>query len=181
MNIKDCKSGTRVICVNPDCETAIPVGAVGTIIENDTSIPWVSFDENHGMGQREVFGYSNCKVMELDELVVLEENPSEEDSSKETNLGKLTVSLAREDVNEIAKDILRVVLQELCVGIENISKDLDEDEVGGDVTPKESVVTEQDVLDNLLYCINSTVNNSDGDAALKLSEAYQRIKSVQMI
>lgn len=177
MDIKDCKVGTRVICVNPDCETAIPVGAVGTIIENDTSIPWVSFDENYGIGRREVFGYPNCKVMELDELVVLEENSSE-DSSKETNIGKLTVSLAREDVNELAKDILRVVLQELCVGIEKISKDLDEGEVGGDVTPKESVVTEQDVLDNLLYCINSAVNNNAEDTALKLSEAYQSIKSV---
>lgn len=176
MNIKDCKYGTRVICVNPDCETAIPVGAVGTIIENDTSIPWVSFDENYWVGQREVFGHPNCKVMELNELVVLEENPSEG-----TNLGKLTVSLATEDRNGIAKDILKVVLQELYVGIENISKDLDEGEVGGDETPKESVVTEQDVIDNLLYCINSAVNNNAEDTVLKLSEAYQRIKSVQMV
>ena len=181
MNIKDCKIGTRVVCINPDCETLIPVGAVGTIIEDDTTIPWVSFDENYGVEQREVLGYSNCKVMELDELAALEENPSEEDSSKGTNIGKLTVSLATEDMNEIAKDILRVVLQELCIVIENISKDLDEDEVGGDVTPKESVVTEQDVLDNLLYYINSAVDKNDEEAALKLSEAYQRIKSVQML
>lgn len=181
MDIKDCKIGTRVVCINPDNDSVIPLGAVGTIIEDDTTIPWVSFDENYEVEQREVFGYSNCKVMELDELAVLEENPSEEGSSKGTNLGKLTVSLTTEDINEIAKDILKVVLQELYVGIENFSKDLDEGEVGGDVTPKESVVSEQDVLDNLLYCINNAVNNSDKDAVLKLSEAYQRIKSVQMI
>ena len=119
-------------------------------------------------------------VMELDELAALEENPSEEDSSKETNIGKLTVSLSTEDVNSIAKDILKVVLQELYVGIENLSKDLDGDEVSGDVTPKESVVTEQDVLDNLLYCINSAVDKNDEETALKLSEAYQRIKSVSI-
>lgn len=180
MDIKDCKIGTRVVCANPDYDNVIPVGAVGTIIENGTSIPWVSFDENYGVEQREVFGYPNCKVMGLAELVVLEENLSEEVSSKETNIGKLTVSLATEDVNSIAKDILKVVLQELYVGIASLTKDLDEDEVGGDVTPKESLVTEQDVLDNLLYCINSAVNNSDKDTVLKLSEAYQRIKSVSI-
>lgn len=176
MDIKDCKIGTRVVCTNPDYDNVIPVGAVGTIIENDCTIPWVSFDNNYSIEQQEVFGYSNCKVMELEELEVLKENPS-----KGTNIGKLTVSLATEDTNQIAKDILKVVLQELYVGIENISKDLDEGEVSGDVTPKESVVTEQDVLDNLLYCINSAVNNNAEDTVLKLSEAYQRIKSVQMV
>lgn len=176
MDIKDCKIGTRVVCTNPDYETVIPVGAVGTIIENDCTIPWVSFDNNHSIEQQEVFGYKNCKVMELEELAVLKE-----DSSKETNIGKLTVSLATEDTNQIAKDILKVVLQELFVGIENLSKDLDEGEVGGDVTPKESLVTEQDVLHNLLYCINLAVSSKDEETALKLSEAYQRIKSVQMI
>ena len=188
VDIKDCKIGARVVCV--ECENnVIPVGAVGTIIENDSIIPWVSFDTNYSIEQQEVFGYSNCKVMELDELEVLEENPLEEDSSKETNLGKLSVSLSTEDTNEIAKDILKVVLQELYVGIEalsvSLSKDSDEgeisSEVSGDITPKESLVTEQDVLDNLLYSINIAVYNNDGDTALKLSEAYQRIKSVQMI
>ena len=184
MDIKDCKIGTRVVCVKRE-NNVIPVGAVGTIIENDSIIPWVSFDTNYSIEQQEVFGYSNCKVMELDELEVLEENPLEEDSSKETNLGKLSVSLSTEDTNEIAKDILKVVLQELYVGIEalsvSLSKDLGKGEVSGDVTSKESLVTEQDVLDNLLYSINSAVYNNDGDTALKLSEAYQRIKSVQMI
>ena len=184
MDIKDCKIGTRVVCVKRE-NNVIPVGAVGTIIENDSIIPWVSFDTNYSIEQQEVFGYSNCKVMELDELEVLEENPLEEDSTKETNIGKLSVSLSTEDTNEIAKDILKVVLQELYVGIEalsvSLSKDLDKGEVSGDVTSKESLVTEQDVLDNLLYSINSAVYNNDGDTALKLSEAYQRIKSVQMI
>lgn len=176
MDIKDCKVGVRVVCVNPDYDNVIPVGAVGTIIENACTIPWVSFDNNYSIEQQEVFGYKNCKVMELEELEVLKE-----ESSKETNIGKLTVSLSTEDVNSIAKDILKVVLQELYVGIENLSKDLElEGEVSGDVTPKESVVSEQDVLDNLLYCINSAVNNSDGDTALKLSEAYQHIKSISI-
>lgn len=181
MDIKDCKIGTRVVCTNPDYETVIPLGAVGTIIENDCTIPWVSFDDEYSIEQLEVFGYKNCKVMELEEIEVLKEGSSKGTSSEETNIGKLTVSLATEDLNSIAKDILKVVLQELFVGIENLSKDLDEEEVGGDATLKESLVTEKDVLDNLLYCINSAVNNSDEETALKLSEAYQRIKSVQMI
>ena len=180
MDIKDCKVGVRVVCVD-NVDDIIPVGAVGTIIENDTRIPWVSFDEKYSDKQQEICGYSNCKVMGLRELEVLEENPSEEDSSKEITIGKLTVSLATEDVNEIAKDILKVVLQELHNGVENLTKDLDEVEVDGDVTLKESLVTEQDVLNNLLNHINLAVDHIDGDTALKLSEAYQRIKSVQMV
>lgn len=185
MDIEDCKVGTRVVCTNPDYDSVIPLGAVGTLIENNSTIPWVSFDKNYGEGQKDAFGHPNCKVMGIEELEVLKENPLEEDSSKETNLGKLSVSLSTEDTNEIAKDILKVVLQELYVGIEALSdalsKDLDDGEVSGDVTSKESLVTEQDVLDNLLYSINSAAYNNDGDTALKLSEAYQRIKSVQMI
>ena len=98
------------------------------------------------------------------------------------NIGNLTVSISLEDKKEIAKDILKVVLQELYVGIEALSasltKDLDEGGVSGDVTPKESLVTEQDVLNNLLNQINCAIDMGDEETALKLSEAYQRIKSV---
>ena len=184
MDIKDCELGTRVICINPDYNNVIPVGAVGTIIENGSTIPWVSFDNVYSAEQQEVCGYKNCKVMGLDEIEVLEENTSEEGSTIETNIGKLSVSLATEDVNEIAKDILKVVLQELYVGIEALSasltKDLDEGGVSGDVTPKESLVTEQDVLNNLLNQINCAIDMGDEETALKLSEAYQRIKSVSI-
>ena len=184
MDIKDCKVGARVICINPDYDNVIPVGAVGTVIENGSTIPWVSFDNVYSAEQQEVCGYKNCKVMGLDEIEVLEENTSEEGSTKETNIGKLSVSLATEDVNEIAKDILKVVLQELYVGIEALSasltKDLDEGGVSGDVTPKESLVTEQDVLNNLLNQINCAIDMGDEETALKLSEAYQRIKSVSI-
>ena len=173
MDIKDVVKGKRVKVLS-DSSGVIPVGAVGTIIENGSTIPWVSFDDVYSVEQQEVFGYKNCKVMELDELAALEE----------TNIGKLTVSLATEDVNSIAKDILKVVLQELYDGVEalsvSLSKDLDEDEVSSDVTPKEPLVTEQDVLDNLLYCINSAVDKNDLETALKLSEAYQSIKSVSI-
>lgn len=129
MNIEDVKVGTRVVCV--ECkDDVIPVGAVGTVIENDTTIPWVSFDENYEGEQKEVFGHPNCKVMELDELKVLKENTSEGASSKETNLGKLTVSLATEDTNSIAKDILNIVLKDLNViitdAIDSLSNDNEE-------------------------------------------------------
>ena len=170
MDIKDCKIGTRVVCIN-DERCNIPTGATGTIIENNSSIPFVSFDEDYGAGQKYVGEYSNCKVMKLEELALLKEN-----NSKETNIGNLSVSLATEDVNSIAKDIIKVVLQELYEGIETLSKDLDED-----VVDKGQVLTEQVVLDNLLYRIDSAVNSNDVDTALKLSEAYQNIKSVQNI
>ena len=179
MDIKDCKIGTRVVCV--DSDGVIPVGAVGTIIENKTTCPLVAWDEYFDDIQFDVNGYENVCAMYLQELDVLEENTSEKQAqeeviAKETNLGKLSVSLATEDVNSIAKDILKVVLQELYVGIENISKDLD-----GGVVEKGQVLTEQVVLENILYRIDSAVNSNDEDTALKLSEAYQRIKSVSTI
>lgn len=117
MDIKDCKVGTRVVCVACEDEI-IPIGAVGTIIENNTTIPWVSFDKDYGKGQKEVFlGYSNCKVMELNELEVL----------------------------------------------------------------KESLVTEQDVLNRLLAEIIFATESKDENAAVMLSQAYGNIKSVQNI
>lgn len=184
MDIKDCKIGTRVVCIN-DEGGKIPTGALGTIIQNDQTCPFVAWDEYFNDNQFDRGGDKNVCGMYLREIEVLGENPSEEDSSKETNLGKLTVSLATEDTNQIAKDILKVVLQELYVGIESLSdslsKDLAEGEVGGDVTPKESLVTEQGVLNSLLKGIDDAVINNDISLAGKLSDVYQRIKSVQTI
>ena len=176
MDIKDCKIGTRVVYLKDEA-CNIPMGSLGTIIENNTTCPFVAWDEYFNDNQFDHEGYENVCAMYLPEIEVMDEIPT-----KETNIGKLSVSLATEDVNSIAKDILKVVLQELYVGIENISKDLDKgevsSEVGGDVTPKESLVTEQDVLDKLLDQINTAINMSDYDSAVKLSESYQCIKSV---
>ena len=176
MDIKDCKIGTRVVCVEDEGGN-IPSGALGTIIEDDKTCPYVAWDEYFNDNQFDCDGHKNVCTMYLRELEVLNE-----ESSKETNIGKLTVSLATEDVNEIAKGILKVVLQELYVGIEALSasltKDLDEGEVGCDVTHEESLMTEQYVLDKLLNQINIAINMGDDDSAVKLSEAYQCIKSV---
>ena len=180
MDIRDCKIGTRVVCVK-DEHGKIPSGGLGTIIENKTTCPLVAWDEYFDDIQFDVNGYENVCTMYLQELDVLEENTSEKQAqeeviAKETNLGKLSVSLATEDVNEIAKDILKIILQELYEGIENLSKDLDEDAV-----KKEQVLTEQDVLDRLLGEIVFAAENKDDETALKLSQAYQHIKSVQNI
>lgn len=179
MDIKDCKIGTRVVCLKDEAGN-IPMGTLGTIIENNTNLPFVAWDEYFNDNQFAREGYKNVCGMYLHEIEVMDEIPT-----KETNIGKLSVSLATEDVNSIAKDILKVVLQELYVGIENISKDLDEgevsSEVGGDVTPKESLMTEQYVLDKLLDQINIAITMSDYDSAVKLSESYQCIKSVSSI
>lgn len=175
MDIKDCKVGTRVVCID-DEGGYIPSGTLGTIIEDNQTCPFVAWDEYLNDIQFDRDGYKNVCGMYLREIEVLKENPLEEDSSKETNIGKLTVSLATEDTKSIAKDILKVVLQELYNYIENLSKDLDEDN-----EVKVRAATEQDVLNNLLNQLNLAINNCDEDAALKLSEAYQRIKSVQMV
>ena len=140
MDIKDCKIGTRVVCVKEECGN-IPSGALGTIIENKTSCPFVDWDEYFNDSQYEYDGYHNVYAVNLKEIEVLKENTSEEVPSKETNIEKLD----------------------------------------GGVVEKGQVLTEQVVLDNLLHHINSAVNNNDEDTALKLSEAYQRIKSVQTI
>ena len=183
MDIKDCKIGTRVVCLKGEA-CNIPMGALGTIIENNTNFPFVAWDEYFNDNQFDREGYKNVCGMYLHEIEVMDEIPT-----KETDIGKLTVSLATEDVNSIAKDILKVVLQELYVGIEalsvSLSKDLDDgevsSEVGGDVTPKESLMTEQYVLDKLLDQINIAINMGDNDSAVKLSESYQCIKSVSSI
>ena len=176
MDIKDCKIGTRVVCLKDEAGN-IPMGTLGTIIENNINFPFVAWDEYFNDSQFDREGYKNVCGMYLHEIEVMDEIPT-----KETNIGKLSVSIAAEDVNEIAKDILKVVLQELYDGIEALSdaltKDLDEGGVSGDVTPKESLVTEQDVLNNLLNQINCAIDMGDEETALKLSEAYQRIKSV---
>ena len=180
MDIKDCKIGTRVICINDEGGN-IPSGSLGTIIEDDKTCPYVTWDEYFNDNWINYDGHKNVCAMYLQEIEVMDEIPT-----KETNIGKLSVSLATEDVNSIAKDILKVVLQELYDGIEvlsmSLTKDLDEgevsSEVGGDVTPKESLMTEQYVLDKLLDQINIAINMSDYDSAVKLSESYQCIKSV---
>ena len=174
MDIKDCRIGTRVVCVNDEgCN--IPTGAVGTIIENNTTCPFVAWDEYFNEAQYDRDGYENVCAMYLREIKVLNEDETE-DAPKETNIGKLTVGLATEDVNSIAKDILKVVLQELCNGIERLSKDLDED-----VVEKGQVSAEQDVLNRLLAEIVFATENKDDETALKLSQAYQNIKSVSTI
>ena len=176
MDIKDCKIGTRVVCV--ECEDdVIPVGAVGTVIENGTSVPWVSFDESYGVEQKEVFGYPNCKVMELDELAVLKEA-----SSKETNIGKLTVTISDEDKEEIAKDILKIVLKDLNVIISDAIDSLELNNTESSSTQTDTnVVTEDSVLTNLLVLIEKATTDGDLDSLLNLTTAYQRMKSVSTI
>ena len=140
MDIKDCKFGTRVVCTNPDYDNVIPVGAVGTIIENNNIIPWVSFDDEYSLEQKEVLGYKNCKVMDIEEIEVLEES-----SSKETNIGKLTISLSTEDKEEIAKDILKIVLNDLNVIISDAIDSLSNDSLSDDSLSNDNEEVKQPV------------------------------------
>ena len=123
MKIEDCKIGTRVICTNPDYDNVIPVGVVGTIIDSYSTIPWVSFDDKYSEKQHTIDGHPNCKVMSLDEIEVLKEN-----TSKETNIGNLTVSISLEDKEEIAKDVLKIVLKDFSKVITDAIAQLDDDD-----------------------------------------------------
>ena len=177
MDIKDCKFGTRVVCTNPDYDNVIPVGAVGTIIENNNIIPWVSFDDEYSLEQKEVLGYKNCKVMDIEEIEVLEES-----SSKETNIGKLTISLSTEDKEEIAKDILKIVLNDLNVIISDAIDSLELNTTeSSSMQTDTNVVTEDSVLTNLLNLIEKATADGDLDSLLNLTTAYQRMKSASTI
>lgn len=114
MDIKECKIGTRVRCVE-DSANVIPSGTLGTIIEDSDEIPFVSWDGYFSTQQTIELGHRNVTAMELHELEVVEKD-----------IVKLTVSVSLEDKEEIAKDILKIVLKDLNVIISDAIESLDD-------------------------------------------------------
>ena len=117
MNIEDVKVGTRVVCLN-DSFGVIPKGAFGIVIEDDDDCPYISWDVNFSEDFFEKDGYQNVYALWLNEIEVVEE-------VEQQTLSKLTVTISDEDKEEIAKDILKIVLQDLNViitdAIDNLS------------------------------------------------------------
>ena len=109
MNIEDVKVGTRVVCLN-DSEGVIPTGSWGTIVEDCSECPYISWDDNYSFKQ---FCYDNHMDTYPLELSEIEKLPETHVPKKE--IAKLTVSVSVEDKEEIAKDILKIVLKDLNV------------------------------------------------------------------
>ena len=66
MKVEDVVKGKRVKVLS-DFEGDIPVGAVGTLIEAQTGVPYIDFDE-HYEGCFEFDGYQNVRALTVEEL-----------------------------------------------------------------------------------------------------------------
>ena len=131
MNIEDVKIGTRVVCLN-DSSGVIPKGAFGIVIEDGDDCPSVSWEKLFSKEQYNHMGYSNVYALMLNKIEKVSESfvPKKE-------IAKLTVSLSTEDKEEIAKDILKIVLKDLNVitsdAIDSLSNDsLSDDSLSND-------------------------------------------------
>ena len=174
MNIEDVKVGTRVVCLN-DSFGVVPKGAFGTIIQDNDDCPYISWDINFSEYFFEKCGYQNVYALWLNEVEVAEE-------VEQQTLSKLTVTISDEDKNDIAKDILNIVLKDLNVIITDAidSLELNNTESSSMQTDK-NVVTEDSVLTNLLNLIEKATADGDLDSLLNLTTAYQRMKSASTI
>ena len=124
MNIEDVKVGTRVVCLN-DSEGVIPSGSWGTVVEDYSECPYISWDDNYSFEQFCYGKHLDVYPLELSEIEKLPEQPV-----AEKEIAKLTVSVSVEDKEEIAKDILKIVLKDLNViitdAIDSLSNDNEE-------------------------------------------------------
>ena len=176
MNIEDCKIGTRVVCLN-DSFGVIPKGAFGIVIEDGEDCPCVSWEKLFSKEQYNHMGYSNVYALMLNKIEKVSESFVPE---KET--AKLTVSVSVEDKEEIAKDILKIVLKDLNVIISDAIDSLELNNTESSSMQTDShVVTEDSVLTNLLNLIEKATADGDLESLLNLTTAYQRMKNASTI
>lgn len=178
MNIEDVKVGMKVKLISTanteehlgyDEEYMLSVGETGVVDDIITDI----FTPDHVL--LEGGDYYDIRDLEAVEEV------------KEKSICNLTVSISTEVKQEIAKDILKIILEDLNLVITNAIQSLSEvscGEVGKGVIG-ESVLTvgklDEDVLSNLLLLIDDAAENRNYQTLDVLTKAYQRIKSVQTI
>ena len=124
MNIEDVKVGTRVVCLN-DSSGVIPKGAFGIVIEDGDDCPSVSWEKRFSKEQYNHMGYYNVYALMLNKIEKVSES-----FVPEKEIATLTVSVSDEDKEEIAKDILKIVLKDLNViitdAIDSLSNDNEE-------------------------------------------------------
>ena len=115
MNIEDCKIGTKVKLISTDVTDEylgynstemLSIGSVSQVVD---------FDD----------GYDGCDNVELSDGYWYAVDDLELLKVPEKEIAKLTVSVSGEDKEEIAKDILKIVLKDLNViitdAIDNLS------------------------------------------------------------
>ena len=176
MNIEDVKVGTRVVCLS-DSECVIPSGSWGTVVEDYSECPYISWDDNYSFEQ---FCYGNHMDTYPLELSEIEKLPETHVPEKE--IAKLTVSVSVEDKEEIAKDILKIVLQDLYVIITDAIVSLEINNTESSSTQTDTnVVTEDSILTNLLNLIEKATADGDLESVLNLTAAYQRMKIASTI
>ena len=176
MNIEDVKVGTRVVCLS-DSECVIPSGSWGTVVEDYSECPYISWDDNYSFEQ---FCYGNHMDTYPLELSEIEKLPETHVPEKE--IAKLTVSVSVEDKEEIAKDILKIVLKDLNVIISDAIDSLEINNTESSSTQTDTnVVTEDSILTNLLNLIEKATADGDLESVLNLTAAYQRMKSASTI
>ena len=174
MNIEDVKIGTRVTCLDDDTGV-ITTGALGTIIQDNDDCPYISWDVKFSEDFFEKHGYQNVYALWLNEIEVVEE-------VEQQTLSKLTVTISDEDKNDIAKDILKIVLQDLNVIISDAIDSLELNNTeSSSMQTDTNVVTEDSILTNLLNLIEKATADGDLDSLLNLTTAYQRMKSASTI
>ena len=174
MNIEDVKVGTRVVCLN-DSSGVIPKGAFGIVIEDGDYCPYISWDVKFSEDFFERYGYHNVYALRLTEVEVVEE-------VEQQTLSKLTVTISDEDKNDIAKDILKIVLKDLNVIITDAIDSLELNNTeSSSMQTDTNVVTEDSVLTNLLNLIEKATADGDLESLLNLTTAYQRMKSASTI
>ena len=176
MNIEDVKVGTRVVCLN-DSEGVIPSGSWGTVVEEYSECPYISWDDNYSFEQFCYGNHMNTYPLELSEIEKLPET-----HVPEKEITKLTVSVSVEDKEEIAKDILKIVLKDLNVFISDAIDSLELNNTeSSSMQTDTNVVTEDSILTNLLNLIEKATADGDLESLLNLTSAYQRMKSASTI
>ena len=172
MNIEDCKIGTKVKLISTEVTDEylgynstemLSIGSVSQVVD---------FDDGYD-------GFENVKLSDgywyaVDDLELLK--------ASEKEIAKLTVSVSDEDTNEIAKDILKIVLNDLNVIITDAIDSLELNNTESSSMQTDShIVTEDSVLANLLNLIEKATADGDLMSLLNLTTAYQRMKNASTI
>ena len=172
MNIEDVKIGTKVKLISTEVTdeylgySATEMFSIGNVSEV------IDFGD----------GYDGCENVKLSDGYWYAVDDLELLKVPEKEIAKLTVSVSVEDKEEIAKDILKIVLNDLNVIISDAIDSLELNNTESSSTQTDTnVVTEDSVLTNLLNLIEKATADGDLDSLLNLTTAYQRMKSASTI
>ena len=172
MNIEDVKIGTKVKLISTDVTdeylgySSTGMFSIGSVSEV------IDFGD----------GYDGCENVKLSDGCWYAVDDLELLKVPEKEIAKLTVSLSTEDTNEIAKDILKIVLKDLNVIISDAIDSLELNNTeSSSMQTDTNVVTEDSVLTNLLALIEKATADGDLESLLNLTTAYQRMKNASTI